>query len=77
VVIATEILDSFANFDADNDGKLSLEEVQALMPSITVEMFNELDANNDGYLTASCSLPKVEGEQQPAEGEGEQRRCRR
>ncbi|GHG87751.1 EF-hand domain-containing protein [Pseudodonghicola xiamenensis] len=38
--------------DTDGDGLLSFEEVQAIAPKVTEEMFLDLDANADGGLDA-------------------------
>ncbi len=47
--------------DANGDHQLSLEEVQALLPNLTQEQFDELDRNDDGVLTgADLPLPPVE-----------------
>lgn len=37
--------------DADGDGLLSFEEVQAVWPETTPESFAEMDADADGVLT--------------------------
>ena len=39
--------------DRDNDGKITWEEVQAHCPHISREVFNRLDRNQDGVLTAA------------------------
>ena len=40
-----------ARADANHDGKLSLDEAKAAFPNMTVEQFNALDKNADGFLT--------------------------
>lgn len=44
---------SFADFDANEDGKLSLEEFSKIgsRRGTSEEMFERLDANDDGYIT--------------------------
>ena len=38
--------------DANGDGVLTIDEVQAVMPDITAEAFNVMDLNADGALDA-------------------------
>lgn len=38
--------------DADGDGLYSVEEVTAAYPTVTPELFGEMDANADGALDA-------------------------
>ena len=38
--------------DADGDGVYSVEEVTAAYPSVTAELFVEMDANEDGAIDA-------------------------
>jgi len=37
-------------YDADGDGKVTLEEVQAVAPNVTEATFEAIDANGDGSL---------------------------
>lgn len=37
--------------DANGDGVMTIDEVQAIFPDVTVEAFAEADVNNDGALT--------------------------
>lgn len=39
--------------DANGDGVLTLDEVQAVMPDVTVETFSAMDLNDDGALDAA------------------------
>jgi len=41
---------SFSDLDANEDGKLSVEEVQAVAPDVTEDEFASYDADADGYL---------------------------
>ncbi len=41
---------SFIELDANEDGKLSVEEVQAVAPDVTEDEFASYDADADGYL---------------------------
>ncbi len=41
-----------AETDANGDGLLTIEEVQAVNPDITAESFSAMDANGDGALDA-------------------------
>ena len=43
--------------DANNDGKLTLEEITTKAPKYPAQRFTQLDANKDGFLT-SDELPK-------------------
>ena len=38
--------------DANGDGVLTIDEVQAVMPDITADAFNAMDLNADGALDA-------------------------
>ena len=39
--------------DANGDGVLTIEEVQAAMPDVSTETFNAIDTNADGTLDAA------------------------
>lgn len=39
--------------DANGDGVLTIEEVQAAMPDVSTEAFNAMDTNADGALDAA------------------------
>lgn len=39
--------------DANGDGVLTIEEVQAVMPDVSAETFNAMDTNADGTLDAA------------------------
>lgn len=41
----------FGDADTDGDGALSLAEIQAVRPQITVERFTQIDRNGDGLIT--------------------------
>ena len=46
--------DLFAAADADKDGKVSVDEHEAMIADMAVkgrERFNEMDADSDGYVT--------------------------
>jgi len=47
---ALAMSDSAVEVDTNGDGVLSLEEVQAVWPSVTTEDFEKMDANADGSL---------------------------
>ena len=47
---ALAMSDSAVEVDTNGDGVLSLEEVQAVWPSVTTEDFETMDANADGSL---------------------------
>ena len=47
---ALAMSDSAVEVDTNGDGILSLEEVQAVWPSVTTEDFEKMDANADGSL---------------------------
>ena len=50
---------TFANADADHDGKVSLREYTAAMDSVAAKAkFAELDKNKDGSLTSDEFAPK-------------------
>lgn len=44
------VLHAASAADANGDGVLTIDEVQAVMPEVTAEAFNEMDANADGAL---------------------------
>ena len=47
---ALAMSNSAVEVDTNGDGVLSLEEVQAVWPSVTTEDFETMDANADGSL---------------------------
>ena len=54
--------------DADGDGMLSLEEVQAVYPDVTEEQFTEMDVNGDGALDDDEVTAAQEAGTMPKEG---------
>lgn len=48
--LATTAFANMSAFDANGDGLLTMEEVQAAYPEITAEQFSEVDANGDGAV---------------------------
>lgn len=53
--------DRTAKIDTNGDGAWSLDEMQAVFPSLTIERFNRLDKNGDGLITP---------DEQPTRGHG-------
>ncbi len=41
---------SLADMDANGDGLLTVDEVQAVYPEMTAEQFSEIDVNADGAI---------------------------
>jgi len=41
----------FSSGDTDGDGKLSREEAKAGNPNMTDDMFDQIDANSDGFIS--------------------------
>lgn len=54
--------------DADDDGLVTLEELQAVHTDITEEQFTALDVNADGSLDADEYAAGVDGGLIPSEG---------
>jgi Ca2+-binding EF-hand superfamily protein len=48
--LASDLLELFISLDFDEDGGLSLAEIQEFDPGFTEEVFHELDTNGDGVL---------------------------
>ena len=46
--------------DANGDGVMTVDEVQAVYPDITAETFAEVDTNNDGVLDDAEMIIGVE-----------------
>jgi Ca2+-binding EF-hand superfamily protein len=44
-------LGMMSRMDTNDDGKISFEEVKAMRPELTEEMFKQRDRNGDGYLS--------------------------
>ena len=42
---------TFADFDANQDGQLTLEEIQAVIPDFTQDDFNAADTDQNGTLS--------------------------
>lgn len=47
------LLSAAAPQDSNGDGVLTIDEVQAAMPEISVDAFNQMDTNADGALDAA------------------------
>jgi hypothetical protein len=55
--------------DSNGDGVLTLDEVQAAMPEITIEAFSAMDVNADGLLDADeVAAAQAAGLMPPTEG---------
>lgn len=50
LVLPTLSLGQGAEMDANGDGVLTIDEVQAIYPDITAETFSAMDVNADGAL---------------------------
>lgn len=48
--LANSALAASEEVDANGDGMMTIDEVQAVFPDVTAEAFAEADANNDGAL---------------------------
>ncbi|MEO3414809.1 EF-hand domain-containing protein [Roseovarius sp. CAU 1744] len=46
--------------DANGDGVMTVDEVQAVYPDITAEIFAEVDTNNDGVLDDAEMISGIE-----------------
>jgi hypothetical protein len=69
--LAQDLIDAFDSADADNDDLLSLAEATGAAGGLTEAQFNEIDSDDDGFLSQSelnAQVPAGEGE---GEGEGE------
>ncbi|MXQ07005.1 hypothetical protein GQ651_04005 [Alphaproteobacteria bacterium GH1-50] len=51
-MLATASLAETAVEDADGDGTYSMEEILAVYPNVTDEVFEEIDTNDDGAVDA-------------------------
>lgn len=49
-LLAASVSAEDMTLDADSDGMVTLEEVQAVMPEISAEAFVTMDTNGDGAL---------------------------
>lgn len=50
------------DMDANGDGLLTMEEVQAVYPEVTPEQFSQIDANGDGVIDeAELNAAQAEG----------------
>lgn len=54
--------------DANQDGKVSLKEMQALRPQMTQQYFDRLDSDGDGFLT-SADRPQRRGNRDAGEAQ--------
>lgn len=52
--------------DANGDGMMSMEEMQAAYPDLTEETFNAIDANGDGSIDADELSAAIEAGTLPA-----------
>ncbi|MCV2891960.1 hypothetical protein [Lentibacter sp. XHP0401] len=53
--------DTFAAIDANGDGMVTIDEVQAVFPDVTAESFSAMDINDDGLLDADEIIAAEEG----------------
>lgn len=51
-LVAASSLSAATAADANGDGVLTIDEVQAVMPEVTADAFNAMDTNADGALDA-------------------------
>ncbi|UYV39449.1 hypothetical protein N4R57_10860 [Rhodobacteraceae bacterium D3-12] len=61
-------LTALAETDANGDGLLTIEEVQAAHPDVTAEAFSTMDLNGDGALDAEEVTAATEAGLLKAEG---------
>lgn len=52
-IVAAGALAAASDVDANGDGLLTIDEVQAVMPDVTAETFTQMDLNADGALDAA------------------------
>ena len=45
------MLENFDEGDTNNDGRLSINEAQAIIPNLTQAQFDQLDINSNGFLS--------------------------
>lgn len=57
--------------DANGDGLVTMDEVQAAYPEVTAEQFSEMDANGDGALDDSEINAAKEGGLMPGDASSE------
>ena len=57
-----------AETDANGDGLITIEEVQAVYPDVTAEQFSEMDVNADGALDADEMQAAQTAGQLPSDG---------
>ena len=65
-LIATTATAMSAEIDTDGDGMASLEELQAMYPEVTEELFIEMDADEDGLINDEEMLVAIGAELLPA-----------
>ena len=58
-------LPAFAQ-DADGDGNVTLEELQAVYPEVTEDAFTTMDTDGDGVLSASEFQAAIDAGQLPS-----------
>lgn len=66
--IAAALNEDFDGADIDNDGWLSMEEAQAVVPELTEAIFAAIDINSDGFLDQE-EVHRAETSGEPSEGE--------
>ena len=59
-----------ATIDANGDGMLTLDEVQAVYPEVTSDMFMEMDGDGDGLLNAEEVAAAQDAGTMPASSDG-------
>jgi hypothetical protein len=65
---ALAMSDSAAKVDANGDGVLTIDEVQAVYPDVTADSFSAMDVNADGALDDSEISAAEEAGVMPTDG---------
>lgn len=60
--------DMLGQLDANGDGAVTIDELQAAFPNVTADGFSEMDINDDGLLDADELTAAEDGEMLNADG---------
>lgn len=66
--IAEVLLEEFDSIDVNDDSLVNMDEAQRALPNFTTQQFNDLDDNNDGYLSREELLVMIEGDTEECTG---------
>jgi hypothetical protein len=66
--IAGVLLEQFDTMDAGDEGRVTYEQVQTILPGLTEQQFSDLDKDGDDYISREELLAVIEGDAEECPG---------